>query len=110
MRSSVTEDRPGAERYTGKPFGASLAEIGYRPEDITYLGFSHYHFDHTANANLFQKSTWIVQEPERNAMFAGKQFPGGSQPDPTHYSALKTSKAIVLQTWTSTACLGAAPS
>jgi N-acyl homoserine lactone hydrolase len=86
----------GAERYTGKPFSAKLAEIGYRPEDITYLGFSHYHFDHTANANLFQKSTWIVQEPERNAMFAGEQLPGGSQPDPSHYSALKTSKAIVL--------------
>ena len=87
---------PGAQMYTGKPFRAKLAEIGYRPEDITYLGLSHYHFDHTANANLFQNSTWIVQETERNAMFAGTKLPGGSQPDPSHYSALKTSKAIVL--------------
>ena len=30
---------------------------------------SHYHSDHTANANEFAASTWIVQEVERTAMF-----------------------------------------
>ena len=87
---------PGAERYTGKPLREKLAEIGYRLEDITYLGLSHYHFDHTANANAFKNSTWLVQEAERNAMFAGTTLPGGSQPVLSHYSELKTSKAIVL--------------
>lgn len=86
----------GADRYTGKPFRAKLMEIGYRPEDITYLGLSHYHFDHTANADEFKNSTWIVQEAERDAMFAGTKLPGGSQPEPSHYNALKTSKTIVL--------------
>lgn len=86
----------GAQFYNGKPFKAKLAEIGYRPEDITYLGLSHYHFDHTANANLFKNATWIVQEAERNAMFAGTKIPGGSQPVPSHYDKLKTSKTIVL--------------
>jgi len=76
-----------------------LAEIGYSPKDITYLAFSHFHFDHTANANDYQSSTWIVQEPERDAMLAklaGKQVPGTSQPEPGHYSALQKSKTIIL--------------
>src|SRR5215470_18266714 len=36
-----------------KPLVPQLAEIGYAPRDITYLGLSHYHGDHVANANLF---------------------------------------------------------
>jgi glyoxylase-like metal-dependent hydrolase (beta-lactamase superfamily II) len=96
----IGSGKPGTDRYTGKPFRAKLAEIGYRPEDITYLAFSHYHFDHTANANMFKGSTWIVQEAERNAMLAalaGTKLPGGSQPAPDHYNELKTSKAIVIK-------------
>jgi glyoxylase-like metal-dependent hydrolase (beta-lactamase superfamily II) len=92
----IGSGKPGTDRYTGKPFREKLAEVGYRPEDITYLAFSHYHFDHTANANMFKDSTWIVQEAERNAMFAGTKIPGGSPPDPTHYSELKNSKTIIL--------------
>jgi len=70
-----------------------LAEIGYSPEDITYVAFSHLHFDHVANANAFQDSTWIVQEAERDAMFPEE---GVDSPERNNYSALKTSKTIVL--------------
>ena len=35
---------------------------------------SHYHLDHTANANLFAGSTWIVQQAEYDAMFGAKEF------------------------------------
>ena len=37
-----------------------LASAGYAPEDIDFFAMSHYHSDHTANANLFAGSTWIV--------------------------------------------------
>ena len=47
-----------------------LAALGYRPENITYIAFSHYHSDHTANANAFAGSTWLVHAAERDAMFA----------------------------------------
>jgi glyoxylase-like metal-dependent hydrolase (beta-lactamase superfamily II) len=40
-----------------KPFIAQLAEVGYAPTDITYLALSHYHYDHTANANAFAGAT-----------------------------------------------------
>ena len=86
----------GAEWYNGKPLRAKLAEIGYRPEDVTYLGLSHYHFDHTANANLFKSSTWIVQETERAAMFADAKPHGMSPPVLSHYNELKNGKTIIL--------------
>ena len=70
-----------------------LKEAGYTPADITYFAMSHYHSDHTANANAFAGSTWIVQKAERDFMFAEKP-PGIIQP--AQYSALKTAKTKLL--------------
>ena len=36
---------------------------------------SHYHSDHTGNANLFAGATWIVQKAEHDVMFADKPVP-----------------------------------
>lgn len=72
-----------------------LAELGYTPRDITYMAMSHYHGDHSANANEFAAtSTWIVQESERAAMF--------SEPPPrmgnvAQFSKLKDAKTIVVK-------------
>src|SRR5882672_4322481 len=41
---------------------AQLNEVGYTPADITYLSFSHFHWDHVGNANLFARSTWLVRQ------------------------------------------------
>jgi glyoxylase-like metal-dependent hydrolase (beta-lactamase superfamily II) len=46
-----------------------MAALGYKPSDINFIAMSHYHTDHTANANEFASSTWIVQQAERDAMF-----------------------------------------
>jgi N-acyl homoserine lactone hydrolase len=73
---------------------AQLAEVGYSPSDITYLARSHYHYDHTANANEFAASTWLVRQVERDAMFAEKP-PGVTQP--STYSALRQSKTVILK-------------
>jgi N-acyl homoserine lactone hydrolase len=86
----VTEGRS----TVNKPLGPQLAAAGYRPADITYLAMSHYHSDHTANANDFAGATWIVQQADRDVMFAEK--PQGII-KPEHYSALKNSKTIVLR-------------
>jgi glyoxylase-like metal-dependent hydrolase (beta-lactamase superfamily II) len=55
-----------------KPLLAQLAEAGYSPADVSHLAFSHYHYDHTANANAFAHATWLVRRVEREAMFAAK--------------------------------------
>jgi glyoxylase-like metal-dependent hydrolase (beta-lactamase superfamily II) len=77
-----------------KPLGTQLAEVGYSSTDISYIAVSHYHYDHTANANQFSGATWLVRQAERDAMFAN-QPPGGTRP--STYSALRRSKTIVLK-------------
>jgi glyoxylase-like metal-dependent hydrolase (beta-lactamase superfamily II) len=76
-----------------KPLKPQLAAAGYSPADITYLAMSHYHSDHTANANDFASATWIVQKAERDFMLADK--PQGII-QPTHYSALRNAKTRIL--------------
>jgi N-acyl homoserine lactone hydrolase len=81
-------------RYTAtKTLKSQLAAVGYAPKDIAYFGLSHYHADHTANANAFAGATWLVQQPERDAMFAEKG-PEITQRD--QYIALKDSKTKIL--------------
>jgi glyoxylase-like metal-dependent hydrolase (beta-lactamase superfamily II) len=70
-----------------------MAAIGYKPSDVTYFALSHYHSDHTANANDFAGATWIVQKAERDAMFASTPAP---ITNPAHFSALKNAKTKLL--------------
>lgn len=58
-----------------------------------HLAFSHYHYDHTANANAFAHATWIVRRVERDAMFSEKP-PGVTRP--SSYASLRNSKTILL--------------
>jgi glyoxylase-like metal-dependent hydrolase (beta-lactamase superfamily II) len=46
------------------PLLDQLKAIGLTPADITYLSFSHTHFDHTGNANEFPDATWILNKAE----------------------------------------------
>jgi glyoxylase-like metal-dependent hydrolase (beta-lactamase superfamily II) len=68
-----------------------IETLGYRVGDITYLAMSHYHLDHTANANLFAGSTWIVQQAEYDAMFGAKEF---AIRDSSSYDKLKDARRI----------------
>jgi N-acyl homoserine lactone hydrolase len=70
-----------------------LAALGHPVKDLTYMAMSHYHADHTANANLFAGSTWIVQQAEYDIMFSDAQV--GIR-TPESYSELKKSKRITL--------------
>src|SRR5256885_2243658 len=80
-----------------KTLSGQLAEIGYKPADITYLALSHYHYDHSANANQFAGSTWLVQGPERAAMFPDSPPANPIDPGVTaKFSALKNSKTTIL--------------
>jgi len=87
--SPVTQGRFSATRT----LMSQLAAVGYAPKDITYFGLSHYHADHTANANDFAGATWLVQQPERDAMFAEK---GPAITQRAQYIALKESQTKIL--------------
>jgi N-acyl homoserine lactone hydrolase len=95
--SSIEAGQPEQKRgsYTikaSKTLKSQLAAAGYAPKDITYFALSHDHFDHTANANAFAGSTWLVQQPERDGMFSEKLAATVTAP----YAALKNSKTQIL--------------
>ncbi len=85
------------ERFvtTTQSLKTQLAAAGYAPADVNYLALSHYHYDHTANANEFAAATWLARPIERDAMLADKP-PDLTQP--ATYSALRSSKTITLKT------------
>jgi N-acyl homoserine lactone hydrolase len=89
------DGKPGVKEYatSPKPLRAQLAEAGYKPEDITYLMMSHYHWDHVANASEFAKSTWLVRRIERETLF-GPCPPERISPD--QVGPLKGSKTTYL--------------
>ena len=76
-----------------KPLLPQLSAAGYAPRDVTYFALSHFHSDHTANANEFATATWIVQKAERDFMFADS--PQGII-QPATYAALRNAKSKVL--------------
>jgi len=88
---------PTTERYVtlAKPLRAQLADAGYTPRDVTYVALSHYHYDHTANANAFASATWLVRQVEHDAMFAEKP------PDLIRratFDSLRNSKTVIINT------------
>ncbi|RPI60650.1 MAG: N-acyl homoserine lactonase family protein [Lysobacterales bacterium] len=76
-----------------KPLLPQLAAAGYEPADVTYFALSHFHSDHTGNANEFANATWIVQKAERDYMFADS--PEGII-QPATYAALRNADTKVL--------------
>jgi N-acyl homoserine lactone hydrolase len=73
-----------------------LRASGYEPRDVTHLALSHYHWDHTADANMFAHAQWLVPKLEHDAMFRADP-PGGTRPET--YSALRgSSRTTVLTT------------
>jgi glyoxylase-like metal-dependent hydrolase (beta-lactamase superfamily II) len=86
---------PATLRYATapRPLTAQLAEIGYAPAEITYQAFSHFHWDHIGNANVFANSTWLVRKLEREIMFSD---PPSTRTEPANYSALKNSKTVII--------------
>ena len=77
-----------------KPLLPQLAAAGYKPTDIDYFALSHYHGDHTGNANQFAGATWIVQKADRDFMFG--VIPQGTIIDVASFSKLKDAKTKIL--------------
>jgi N-acyl homoserine lactone hydrolase len=93
IKDDGTEAIEGGILKATRRLTTQLKALGYEPKDITYMAMSHYHADHTANANLFAGSTWIVQQAEYDIMYSDAQV--GIR-TPESYSELKKSKRITL--------------
>jgi N-acyl homoserine lactone hydrolase len=66
---------------TGNPLGKlpispkvslieQLRELKLRPEQIKYVGISHYHTDHTGQLGAFPRSTLLIGKPDWDALTA----------------------------------------
>lgn len=86
----------GDERFVtlAAPLVDQLAAAGYSPADVTHLALSHYHWDHTANANTFVDALWLVTAIERERMFAAEP-PGGTRGQT--YSALEQARTSIVE-------------
>ncbi len=71
-----------------------LAELGVVPEQIRYLGLSHFHPDHVGNANLFSAAELLVQDDEYEAAFGPDPATFGFDAD--RYAALRSSRVTRL--------------
>jgi glyoxylase-like metal-dependent hydrolase (beta-lactamase superfamily II) len=78
-----------------KPLLPQLAQIGYTPDDITYICLSHYHSDHSANVGLFAHSTWLVRKIEYDQIFSGQKIRSVNTAD---FAPLKNSKTVFINT------------
>jgi N-acyl homoserine lactone hydrolase len=83
-------DMNGIRLYVDTTLQSQLKVLGLRPEDIKFVAFSHFHFDHTGNANLFTQSTWIINRRELDAALAPNPPSGEDKASFSAYEHVKT--------------------
>jgi N-acyl homoserine lactone hydrolase len=86
-------DNGGIHMTASVTLAEQLKALGLAPSDVTYVAFSHFHFDHTGNANLFTNSTWILNQSELNWALSSPT-PGGVVP--ATFSGYKTAKTNMI--------------
>lgn len=69
MPNGLTNPAVGITAFMKKPLAESLKELGVAPADIQHFAMSHFHGDHSGNANLFGASTLYMQTAEYDAVF-----------------------------------------
>src|SRR3981189_1586056 len=89
-----------------------LAKIDVKPEQIKYVGISHYHADHTGQISSFPKATLLIGAKEWDAISAPKPAEGANfkpfeswikgdskaEPAPTDKDVFGDGSVIVLRT------------
>ena len=98
MGDKLAENKDGIDNmgiHLSMPvtLASQLKTLGITPADVTYVGFSHFHFDHTGNANDFGASTWIINKNELN-WAQSEPTPFGV--DPATFSGYKTVKTKMI--------------
>jgi glyoxylase-like metal-dependent hydrolase (beta-lactamase superfamily II) len=57
-----------------------LAQLGVKPEQIQFVGISHYHADHTGQVASFPQATLLIGKGDWDAITAPKPGPGVNAP------------------------------
>jgi glyoxylase-like metal-dependent hydrolase (beta-lactamase superfamily II) len=62
-----------------------LAKLGLKPEQIQFVGISHYHADHTGQVASFPQSTLLIGKGDWDAITAPKPAAGVNAPPFAHW-------------------------
>lgn len=92
---AASEEEDGDQRLD-RTLADQLAELdlGFDLSSLDYVAFSHMHFDHVGAANDVSGATWLVQQVEREAMFADPVSVPATQPD--LYENLRDAEHVLL--------------
>jgi N-acyl homoserine lactone hydrolase len=82
---------PGVRVVVHSTLTAQLQALSLTPKDVRFIAFSHLHWDHTGNANLFPDSTWLMNSAE---LAAGSVMPPPGGVLPETWNAVKTAKTV----------------
>jgi N-acyl homoserine lactone hydrolase len=77
-----------------KTLASQLKAINIDPKSIDYMALSHFHFDHSGNANLFENAKLLIQKEEFAAIYS--KDPTKYHFDPKSYSKIKKDRAVIL--------------
>jgi N-acyl homoserine lactone hydrolase len=99
LSDKIAESRNGVENEgihmsMARTLASQLTELGLSAGDVTYVAFSHLHFDHTSNANAFGASTWIMNGTDLKWAL-GTPTPFGV--DPASFSAYSKAKTQMIE-------------
>ena len=100
--SDAIADKPEGVKAAGglltlwvrRTLASQLRELGVDPTDVTHIAFSHFHADHSGNANLFTAAKLYIQVAEYEAAF-------GTEPSkfnfaPANYEKLRANPVLKL--------------
>jgi glyoxylase-like metal-dependent hydrolase (beta-lactamase superfamily II) len=72
MPNGLSNPAIGLTAYMKKPLAESLKEIGVSPTEVGHLALSHWHPDHSGNANLFTSAVIYMQASEYDFVFGAE--------------------------------------
>jgi len=64
-----------------------LAQLGVKPDQIKYVGISHYHADHTGQVASFPQADLLIGKGDWDAITAPKPGPGVNAPPFKHWAS-----------------------
>ena len=93
---SDPDERP-ANALLERTLAEQLADLdlGFDLTTLDYVAFSHLHYDHVGVANEVEGATWLVQQPEYNAMFVEPENVPTARP--ALYAGLRDAETVILE-------------
>jgi glyoxylase-like metal-dependent hydrolase (beta-lactamase superfamily II) len=75
LKGAAFDPKPAMSASVTRTIVEQLADLGIRPEQITRVGISHFHFDHVGQAGAFPKAKLMIGADDWAALTADKPDP-----------------------------------